>query len=259
MYRASEALQSSNIMCPRTPATTMTPSARRALSIRRSANRGSYAVLPKADLSHDPLRPRSGMAGIIVGGFAPLCLQRQYLRPHLPFLRAQQREGVARLAAPVGGAPGVEQHESVLVLQERDVGVTEDDDAGVREATPHASPAAAFGAGVVDHGHPRAAEPELQRLREARGVEVPPHRLDGRVSGELAEEHRIYEVSRVQDQVGALEVRGQAPRQGPSPTWDMRVGDDDGEWAHTEGVDKGARRMLGTGADCCQAMRFITP
>jgi hypothetical protein len=38
----------------------------------------------------------------------------------------------------------------------------------------------------------------------------------------------------------------------------MRVGDDDGERAHAEGVDEGARGTLRAGVDCRQAMRFIT-
>jgi hypothetical protein len=92
-----------------------------------------------------------------------------------------------RLAPFVGGTPGVEQHEAVLVLQEGDVGVAEDDDVGVREAASQASPAALLATGVVDHGHPRAAEVELEGLREieVRRVQVAADGKDGGVGPEL--------------------------------------------------------------------------
>src|SRR5215217_1188603 len=211
--------------------------------MRRRASRGSYTVLSTADLLLDPLRSRSAIASII--RTPPLCpkairltaLQHHDLRPHIPLLATEQREGVARLAPPVGGTPGVEQHEAVFVLEEGDVGVTEDHYACVREAVPHARPAAAPGAGVVDHAHPRAPEPEFPRLGEicSGRVEVPPDRLDGRVRGELVEERRGYQISRVQDEVGALEVRGQGTRQSPRPAGDVGIGDDDGEGAHPGG------------------------
>jgi hypothetical protein len=69
------------------------------------------------------------------------------------------------------------------------VGVTKDDDAGVREAASQASSAALLASGVVDHGDLRAAELELEGLWEieVRGIEVSPDGPNGRVSGELGE------------------------------------------------------------------------
>src|SRR3712207_7772149 len=87
---------------------------------------------------------------------------------------------MARLSSFVRGASGVEQHKAILILQEGDVGVAEDDDAGVREATPQAPAASLLAPGVVDHGHPDATKLEPQALREiqVRGIQVAAHNLD---------------------------------------------------------------------------------
>jgi hypothetical protein len=61
MYTASAKLQPSNIMYPNTPTTVITPSAKRALSMRRVTTRGSYTFLSEMPLLLDLLRSSSAM------------------------------------------------------------------------------------------------------------------------------------------------------------------------------------------------------
>src|SRR5215211_9147232 len=82
---------------------------------------------------------------------APAASKNRDLRTHPILLCVKQREGGARLATPVRGAPGIEQHEIVFVFEEGDVRVAEDDHAGVREAASQARPATFPGPGIVDH------------------------------------------------------------------------------------------------------------
>src|SRR5829696_10537747 len=96
-------LQPSNTMYPSTPATVMTPRARSALSIRRSASRGSYTVPSEADLLLDPLR--STIAGIIVGRPALLRLEAIRLtRARSPPAHPPLPHGAARRCGAAGGA-----------------------------------------------------------------------------------------------------------------------------------------------------------
>jgi hypothetical protein len=141
---------------------------------------------------------------------------------------------VARLAPPVGGAPWVEQHEAALVFQEGYVGVTEDNDAGVREAASEAPSAALLASGVVDHGDPRAAELELEGLREiqVRGIEVAADGMDGGVGAQLVEEVLDHEVPGVEYEIGALEVRQQVFGEGSRSAGHVGIRDNYGQGAH---------------------------
>ena len=96
----------------------------------------------------------------------PAASESHDLRTRITLLCVKQREGGARLATPVRGAPGIEQHEIVFVFEEGDVRVAEDDYAGGREAAPQARPATFPGTGIVDHRYLCATQLELQRLRE---------------------------------------------------------------------------------------------
>jgi hypothetical protein len=161
-------------------------------------------------------------------------LQSQDLRPYPPLLRVERREGVAWLAPLFRGAPGVEEHEAVLILQKGDVGVAEDDDAGVREAAAQARPAALLASGVVDHGDPRAAELELEGLREiqVRGIEVAADGMDGGVGAQLVEEVLDHEVPGVEYEIGALEVRQQVFGEGSRSAGHVGIRDNYGQGAH---------------------------
>jgi hypothetical protein len=143
-----------------------------------------------------------------------------------------------RLATPVRGAPGVEQHEATLVFEKGNVRVAEDDNTDVREAAPQARPATFFRAGVVDHRYLCATQLELQRLREVWvwGIQVSPHRLYGRVSGELVEKRRIHQVPRVQGEICPFQMGDQTLRQSLGPARDVGVGNDEGEGAHSDWV-----------------------
>src|SRR5918993_1849228 len=167
----------------------------------------------------DPSREMSGMS------------EGQDVGAHPSPSLAEQSEGVLRLTSLVGRAAGIEQKESVLVLQPGDMRVSEDHDASLRKATSHPVPPALPRSGVVDHGYPLAAELELQRLLQLRfrWIEVAAYRPDGCVCRELVEESRVHQVAGVQDQVGALQMRGQGCRQRLRAAGDVCVGHDDGQ------------------------------
>src|SRR5829696_9862685 len=61
MYTASAKLRPSNTMYPNTPRTVIIPSAKRALSMRRVATRGSYTFLSEMPLLLDLLRSSSAI------------------------------------------------------------------------------------------------------------------------------------------------------------------------------------------------------
>ncbi len=118
----------------------------------------------------------------------------------------KQSEGVLRLPALVGRAARVEEREADFVFQKGDVRVAEDDDAGFGEAFLEALTTAFFSSRVVDHGYLRAAEVELQGLRQGHPwwVHVTLDGVDQGVGGEFIEHRRHDQVPGVQDQVGLL-------------------------------------------------------
>jgi len=69
------------------------------------------------------------------------------------------------------------------------------------------------------------------------GIQISPHRLYGRVSGEHVEECRIHQVPRVQDEIRPFQVGDQSFWQSPGPARDVGVGDDGGQGTHySDGV-----------------------
>ena len=75
---------------------------------------------------------------------------------------------MARGAAALGRAAGVEDLEAVRLFVERQVAVAEDDRVGVGEAAAHAGEAALRRAGVVDHRYAGAVELDFEGLRQRR-------------------------------------------------------------------------------------------
>lgn len=110
----------------------------------RRAPAGSESVQDRGALYLTDRGRRSGSA-------AQALVEPDDLRVGIAVVQAQDGHGVERLPPPVGGAAGVEEQEAVRVLDQRFVGVPEDDDVGVGEQPGHPLRPPGAWAGVVKH------------------------------------------------------------------------------------------------------------
>ena len=142
----------------------------------------------------------------------------------------EQEQRPCRRPASLGRAARVENPRALEALHLRQVRVAVDDGVAAGETREEARLAPGAGAGDVHEPDPDLLDRDdalfRKRASEQRLVGVAPDRLDRAERPQLLERRRRLDVPGVQDQVRGRQQLDALLGQPPSPTGQMRVGDD---------------------------------